>query len=106
VREGLETVLFLTPLLTSDAIATLDGMPVGILTAVLLAYAIFVVGVRINLHRFFHVTSIMLILLISELAGSGTHEPFEYGEKAGIEGSWLAQPVYTLSIPKGSLIPS
>jgi len=45
----------------------------------------------------------MLILLIGGLASSGTHVLFEYGKKAGIEGGWLAQPVYTLSIPEGSL---
>jgi high-affinity iron transporter len=101
-REGLETVLFLTPLLTTDAIGTLIGTAAGVFAAVLLAYAIFVIGVKINLHRFFCLTSILLILLAGGLTGSGTHELLEYTEKAGLNAGWLAQPAYSLSIPEGN----
>ncbi len=101
-REGLESVLFLTPFLTSDTLATLIGMAGGILTAVLLAYAVFVVGIRINLQKFFYFTSIILILLAAGLAGYGTHELLEYFEKIGLNAGWLAAPAYTLNIPATS----
>jgi high-affinity iron transporter len=101
-REGFETVLFLMPFLVSDAVATLAGMLLGILTAVLLSYGIFVVGMRINLQRFFHFTSILLILLAGGLAGYGTHELLEYSEGAGVQLGWLAQPAYSLGIPDSS----
>jgi high-affinity iron transporter len=101
-REGLETVLFLTPLLVEDSIATGIGMSAGIITAILLAYAIFVVGIKINLQKFFYFTSIMLILLAGGLAGSGVHELLEYSEKAGFAAGWLATPAYALNIPVGS----
>jgi len=101
-REGFETVLFLTPFLISDAAATLVGMLLGILTAILLCYGIFIVGMRINLQRFFYFTSIMLILLAGGLAGYGTHEFLEYFEKAGVQAGWLAQPAYSLGIPETS----
>lgn len=101
-REGLETVLFLTPLLTTDAIGTVIGTTAGVFAAILLAYAFFVVGVKINLRRFFYLTSIMLILLAGGLAGFGTHELLEYAEKAGFNVGWLAQPAYSLAIPEGS----
>lgn len=103
-REGFETVLFLTPFLLTDAIATLAGMSFGILTAVLLAYGIFVVGMKIDLQRFFYFTSIMLILLAGGLAGYGTHELLEYCEETGFKVGWLNEPAYALNIPVDSPI--
>jgi len=101
-REGFETVLFLTPFLLSDAVATLGGLSFGILTAVFLAYGIFVVGMKINLQRFFYFTSIMLILLAGGLAGYGTHEFLEYHEETGFKAGWLSEPAYALNIPTDS----
>jgi len=101
-REGFETVLFLTPFLIADAAATLAGMLLGILTAVLHSYAIFVVGMRINLRKFFYFTSILLILLAGGLAGYGTHELLEYSEGAGVQLGWVAQPAYSLGIADAS----
>jgi high-affinity iron transporter len=88
-REGFETVLFLTPFLLNDAMATLIGMFAGTLTAILLAYGMFVVGMKINLQKFFYFTSILLILLAGGLAGYGVHELLEYYEKIGFEVGWL-----------------
>ncbi|MEM3459408.1 MAG: FTR1 family protein [Candidatus Bathyarchaeia archaeon] len=101
-REGFETVLFLTPFLLNDAIATLTGMLLGILTAVLLAYGIFVAGMKINLQRFFYLTSVMLILLAGGLAGYGTHELLEYYEETGFKAGWLSESAYALNIPADS----
>ncbi|MBX5328232.1 MAG: FTR1 family protein [Candidatus Bathyarchaeota archaeon] len=101
-REGFETVLFLAPFLLSDTIATLTGMFLGIFTAVLLAYGIFVVGMKINLQRFFYFTSIMLILLAGGLAGYGTHELLEYYEETGYKIGWLSESAYVLNIPADS----
>jgi len=101
-REGFETVLFLTPFLLDDTIATLAGVFLGILTAVLLSYGIFVVGMKINLQRFFYFTSIMLILLAGGLAGYGMHELLEYYEETGYKIGWLSEPAYALGIPPDS----
>lgn len=98
-REGFETVLFLTPFLVSESVPTLVGMSAGILTAILLAYAIFVVGVKINLQRFFYLTSILLILLAGGLSGYGTSELLEYYSKTGVNVGWLAEHAYVLNIP-------
>lgn len=101
-REGLETVLFLTPLLFQDTIGTLIGTTIGMLTAVALSYAIFKAGMKINLHRFFYFTSILLILLAAGLAGYGIHEAIEYAEETGIQLGWLSQHAYSLGIPSDS----
>jgi len=101
-REGLETVLFLTPFLLSDAISTLAGMFVGVLTAILIAYGVFAFGMKINLQKFFYFTSILLILLAGGLAGYGTHELLEYYEETGVDIGLLATPAYALNIPSDS----
>jgi high-affinity iron transporter len=55
-REGLETVLFLTPFLVTDVAGTVAGAALGIISGFVLAFAIFKVGMKINLHRFFYFT--------------------------------------------------
>lgn len=95
-REGLETVLFLTPFLVTDAFATVAGLLLGIATALALAYAIFFAGMKISIRRFFYFTSILLVLLAGGLAGYGVHELIEYtGSSAW---GWLGQPAYNLGI--------
>jgi high-affinity iron transporter len=96
-REGLETVLFLTPFLVTDALATVTGMLLGILTSLVLAYGLFILGMRINMQRFFYFTSILLVLLAGGLAGYGVHELIEYtGPEAW---GFLGQLAYNLNIP-------
>lgn len=102
-REGLETVLFLTPFLLEDAIGTLVGAFLGIIASLALAYVVFVVGMKINIRKFFYFTSILLVLLAGGLAGYGVHELAEYSEDVGIELGWLGEHAYVLDIPENSL---
>lgn len=101
-REGLETVLFLTPFLFEDAISTLVGASLGIVASLALAYAVFVVGMKIDIRKFFYFTSILLVLLAGGLAGYGVHELVEYSEEIGIELGWFGEHAYVLDIPKDS----
>ncbi len=101
-REGLETVLFLTPFLVDDVISTLIGAFLGALASLALAYVIFVVGMRINIRSFFYFTSILLVLLAGGLAGYGVHELIEYSEDIEIEFGWLGENAYVLDIPNDS----
>lgn len=95
-REGLETVLFLTPFLVTDTIGTIIGAVLGIITALALTYGLFVIGKRINLHQFFYFTSILLVLLAGGLAGYGVHELIEYtgNEAWGV----LGESAYNLNL--------
>jgi high-affinity iron transporter len=95
-REGLETVLFLTPYLVNDPVATVAGLLLGTLTSLALAYVVFFVGKKINVRRFFYFTSILLVLLAGGLAGYGVHELIEYTGSA-VWGS-LGQNAYLLVI--------
>ncbi|MEM2087751.1 MAG: FTR1 family protein [Thermoproteota archaeon] len=97
-REGLETVLFLTPFLLVDPLSTFNGAVLGIMASVFLAYLVFIAGMKINIRRFFYYTSLLLILLAGGLAGYGTHEILEYMREVGVNTDWLGEPAFNLNI--------
>jgi len=103
-REGLETVVFLMPFLVSNAVTTLIGAVLGIGSALILSFAIFSFGMRINLSKFFYYSSLMLILLAGGLFGYGVHELIEYLQISGVQLGWLGEYAYVLDIPKDSII--
>lgn len=103
-REGLETVLFLTPFLVQDVVGTIAGAVLGLVAGIALAYAVFRVGVKIDIRRFFYFTSILLILLAGGLLGYGIHELIEYGEIQGVAFGWWGQAAYALPFAEGDLL--
>jgi len=74
LREGIETVFFLGAASFVSAESNLIGALAGIVAAILLGYAIFVGSMKINLKKFFNVTSILLILFAAGLVAHGIHE--------------------------------
>src|SRR5215210_8282480 len=58
IREGVETVLFLIPILSFNGtgLDVVAGGLFGLVISVVVGWAIFAAGVRINLRRFFTVT--------------------------------------------------
>jgi high-affinity iron transporter len=79
LREGIETVIFLGASSFVSAENTLIGAILGIVVAIFLGYAIFVGSMKINLKRFFNITSILLILFAAGLVAHGVHELQEAG---------------------------
>jgi len=102
-REGLETVLFLTPFMTQNLTGTLLGLVAGLTGALVLAYLIYGVGMRIDLRRFFYYSSILLVFVAAGLAGYGTHELIEWAEEEGYSFGVLAVTAYDLGIPSESI---
>jgi high-affinity iron transporter len=75
VREGIETVLFLTAAAFSATPArTLVGGALGLTAAVVLGWLMFAVGRRLDVRAFFRVTSVLLILFAAGLVAHGVHE--------------------------------
>ena len=75
VREGIETVLFLTAAsFRTTAANTLFGGLLGLIAAVTLAWLMFVAGKRMNVRSFFQASSILLILFAAGLVAQGVHE--------------------------------
>jgi high-affinity iron transporter len=69
IREGVETVLFLIPIFSFNGtgIDVVLGGVLGLALSVAAGWAIFAMGVRINLRRFFTVTGTVLIFVAAGL---------------------------------------
>ena len=81
IREGLETVLFLLAIVNSrgDTAAALAGGLLGVAVAVGIGWAVFAMGVRIDLRRFFTWTGVLLILVAAGLVMYAVAEFTEAG---------------------------
>jgi high-affinity iron transporter len=80
LREGAETVLMLSGVkLESSALQSFLGTLLGVLAAIVFG-VMFVKGtVKINLQKFFRVTTVILFFVAAQLLVSGLHELSEYG---------------------------
>ena len=80
LREGVETVLILSAVsLNSTEILSFTGTVLGIAVAVVFGVLFIRGSVRINLQRFFSVTSVILYFVTFQLLVSGLHELSENG---------------------------
>src|SRR5580698_511932 len=80
LREGVETVLILSAVsLNSTELLSFTGTLLGIATAVVFGVLFIRGSVRINLQRFFRVTTIILYFVVFQLVVSGLHELSENG---------------------------
>ncbi len=80
-REGIETVLFLAAvsLRTTSALLNFTGAIVGLALAVGFGVAFFKGSLRVNLARFFHMTTLVLFAISIQLLVTGVHELSEAG---------------------------
>jgi len=97
LREGFETSVFLLAAITNAASAptALTGAVLGVLAATVLGWGIYRGGVRLNLQRFFNVTSAFLIVVAAGLVLSAFRTAHEagwvtVGQGPTIDLAWLA----------------
>ena len=92
-REGLETGLFVSAAaLAGDRNLVVLGAVLGLITAALLGAGLYAATLRLNLRRFFTVTSALIVLVAAGLLGHAVHEFSELG--------WippLIEPLWDLS---------
>ncbi len=90
LREGIELALFLTATVAASGQGqTLIGALLGLAASALLGWALFSTTIRLDLNRFFQVTSVLLILFAAGLVAHGVHEFNEVGWIPGvIEHVW------------------
>ena len=81
IREGLETVLFLFAIGSSagETLPFLLAAAAGLAVAVGIGYAIFAMGVRVDLRRFFTITGVVLIFVSAGLVAFAIGEFTEAG---------------------------
>ncbi|HLE14361.1 MAG TPA: FTR1 family protein [Anaerolineales bacterium] len=106
LREGIELSLFLTAAtFSTSARLTLAGGLLGLAFAALLGWLVFATTVRLNLRRFFQVTSALLILFAAGLVAHGVHELVEVGwVPALIDPLWDINPVLDEGSPAGQIL--
>jgi len=79
-REGIETVLFLAAVsLDTTALMNFIGGVIGLGLAVGLGVAFFKGSLKVNLRKFFSVTTLVLLVVALQLLVSGIHELSESG---------------------------
>ncbi|MBL7262101.1 iron uptake transporter permease EfeU [Paractinoplanes lichenicola] len=97
VREGLETsILFYAAAQgTADSARPLIGISLGLLTAIVLGWLLYLSALRINLTKFFTWTGALLVLVAAGILKYGVHDLQEAGVLPGlnttafdISGSW------------------
>ena len=80
LREGVETVLFLSLVtLNSTELMSFLGTLLGVLAAIAFGVMFVKGSVRINLQKFFRVTTVILWFVAAQLVISGLHELSENG---------------------------
>src|SRR5436309_1076464 len=80
LREGVETVLILSGVsLNSTELMSFLGTLLGVVAAVLFGVTFVKGSVRINLPKFFRVTTVILFFVAAQLVVSGLHELSENG---------------------------
>jgi high-affinity iron transporter len=105
IREGLETsILFYAAAQgATDSARPLIGITLGLVTAVVLGWLLYVSALRINLTRFFTWTGALLVLVAAGIFKYGVHDFQEAGVLPGLNrtafdisaswppGSWYAE---------------
>lgn len=106
IREGVETVLFLIPIMSfqGTGIDILLAGIVGLAVAVGVGWAIFYAGVRVNLRRFFTVTGVILIFVAAGLVAFAVHEFGEAGLIANTGSAFDLNGVLPDNGPLGSVL--
>jgi len=79
LREGIESVIFLSAARFASGQTNLLGAALGLATAAVLGLLLFRGSLRINLRSFFTATNILLILFAAGLVAGGVHELQEAG---------------------------
>jgi high-affinity iron transporter len=106
IREGVETVLFLIPVLqfNGTGIDTLAGGLIGLGVAAAFGWAIFVAGVRVNLRRFFTVTGTVLIFVAAGLVAFAIAEFGDAGLIVNVGSAFDLNGILPDSGPIGSVL--
>ncbi|HUQ44375.1 MAG TPA: iron uptake transporter permease EfeU [Candidatus Limnocylindria bacterium] len=102
IREGVETVLFLIPILSFNGtgIDTVLGGVLGLAVSAAVGYAIFALGVRVNLRRFFTATGVVLIFVSAGLVAFAIAE---FGEAGLIPNTGVAFNIQSILPDNGPI---
>ena len=112
LREGFETAIFLLGSFSILGSFSYIGFILGMSLAVLLGYLVVIQGRKLDLTKFFRVTTLLLVFLASGMIAYGTHEAEEFLVKGdhlewvGIKDKNEITRVWNVHVPKEELLPS
>lgn len=88
LREGAEIVIFMQSLLLTGntPVQNFLGGMIGVLLSVIFGFVFLWGTTKINMNRFFKVTSVILGILVIQLTANGLHELFEVGILPSTQG--------------------
>jgi high-affinity iron transporter len=99
LREGLETAVFLLAAFqaSTNEVDAGVGALLGLLTAAVIGAGLYRGGIKINLARFFKVTSVVLVVIAAGLLATAVHTAHEAAWFNGFQGQaldlgWLVVP--------------
>ena len=106
IREGIELAFFLVAVsLDTDGREVLLGASLGLAAVSFVAILLFKSLIRLNISRFFQVTSIILVLFAAGLVAHGVHEFNEVGFiPPVIEHLWDINHIIDEKSPSGELL--
>jgi len=106
IREGIELAFFLVAVsLDTDGREVLLGASLGLAAVSFVAILLFKSLIRLNISRFFQVTSIILVLFAAGLVAHGVHEFNEVGFiPPVIEHLWDINHIIDEKSPTGELL--
>ncbi len=106
IREGIELALFLTAAaFSTGGSQVIFGAMLGMSIALLLGWLLYTSSVRLNLHRFFNVSSFLLLIFAAGLVAHGVHEFNEIGWiPAMIDPIWNINHLLDESSPLGQIL--
>lgn len=99
LREGVETVLFLSAAFAQDPAGAMAGVVIGSAVVLLVSMLLMRGTVKLEVGRFFKLSSVLLIVFAAGLAGYGVHELIEAGEGTGVDLGWWAQRPFDVNPP-------
>jgi high-affinity iron transporter len=104
IREGFETAVFLLAAFqaSGDSASAGAGAALGVAVAIAVGWGIYGGGVRVDLARFFRLTSAALVLVAAGLVMSALHTAHEATwlnslQQRAVDLSWLVRPGSVLS---------
>lgn len=106
IREGIELAFFLVAVsLDTDGREVLLGASLGLAAVSVVAFLLFKSLIRLNISRFFQVTSIILVLFAAGLVAHGVHEFNAVGFiPPVIEHLWDINHIIDEKSPSGELL--
>ncbi len=99
LREGFETVLFLTAAFdnSNDDFAAGAGAVLGLLAAMGLGWLVYRGGTRLDVSRFFHATGLILVFVAAGFGVNALHAAhqagwLDSGQQSTVDLTWLVHP--------------